>query len=200
LTRDGLVRLKGADTPALRTLFIRSGGGEVGVSMEFGGWVHSRGLEVVVVDFCASSCANYVFPAGQSKRVLPGGVVAWHGNAHQLSATDGLDEMIERMHLSQDAAADERAKKLAYLAAMRANEDAFFASIGVSECICRVGNERLGARDFYSMSAADMRRFGIDGIAAAPAREEDIADELRTSLQLSFVTIPEDLDVRRACR
>ena len=41
--------------------------------------IRALGMEVVVVGFCVSSCANYLFTAGATKIVLPGGIVGFHG-------------------------------------------------------------------------------------------------------------------------
>lgn len=195
LTAAGLDALIDADDGSARALFVRSSGGDVGVGIDFGEWVRDRKLDVVVVDFCVSSCANYVFPAGAQKKILPGGVVAWHGDAHQDDLEDRARAMLDRGYDFQDL---ERA--LALLADLRERETAFFASVGVSECICRFGNEELGARGAYFMSATDMRRFGIRNITEGPARETDVAAAIRDRGPLTFVSIPEDWRTRRTCR
>jgi hypothetical protein len=163
--------------------------------MEFGEWVHERGLDVVVVDYCLSSCANYVCPAGSRKTILPGGVVAWHGDAHQDALDDRADDLLDR---GVDFDGVERAH--AYLAEMQAKEAVFFARIGVSECVCRFGIDDLGAHGLNFMSVTDMRRFGIANVREGPERESDVAPEIRSWRALTFVTTPEDWRTRRACR
>ena len=71
LAASGLERLAQLYDPTVRTLRIRSGGGSIGVGMDFGEWVHEHRLDVVVVDYCSSSCANYVFTAGVKKTIEP---------------------------------------------------------------------------------------------------------------------------------
>jgi hypothetical protein len=190
VSAEGLRDLMELDDGSPTTLMIRSGGGDVAAGMIFGEWVDARALEVVVVDYCVSSCANYVFMAGKKKLVLPGGVVAWHGDAHQHSLGDALDKL----------GAAPRAKLHAELDRLRAKEDRFFARLGIAECVCRVGNERFGARGLYTMSGADMARFGVTNVVRAPASAAEVSEPSRRALDLAFVSIPSDFDPARGCR
>lgn len=86
LTPEGLSRLKAlTDQKKIKSLTIKSGGGEISIGIDFGDWVFDHQLDVIVEQGCFSSCANYVFPAGRKKTILPGAVVAWHGSALQNS-------------------------------------------------------------------------------------------------------------------
>ena len=191
LTADGLEQLKRADDPSVRTLAIRSPGGDVAVGIAFGEWVHGRGLDVVVVDFCISSCANYVFTAARTKRVVPGAFVAWHGNSHQLDM---------RAQIADAAASPEEAERaFGFMRELRTKEAAYFAKIGVSECLCRIGTERLESPGLFTMSPADMQRFGVDNVLAAPEGRDDVPTETLDRFTLSFVRVPELWDARAAC-
>jgi hypothetical protein len=186
LTPDGFERLKKADAPVVRTLLIRSGGGEIGNAMDVGTWVHERGLEVRVVEYCVSSCANYVFVAGKTKRILPGGTVAWHGNALQR----GMSEQIG----SSVADPLARAKTLEYLEQMKSKQARFYEVLGVNECICRVGTDAIGKGGLYSMSKTDMQRFGVTNVLEAPLKEQDIDESVRRGLDLRFVQVPPGIE------
>jgi hypothetical protein len=61
------------------TLSIRSLGGDTNPGMELGAWVHAHKLNVRVMEFCFSSCANYVFPAALKKTVSNFAMVGYHG-------------------------------------------------------------------------------------------------------------------------
>ena len=61
------------------TLSIRSPGGDINPGMELGAWVHAHKLNVRVMEFCFSSCANYVFPAAVKKIVSNFAMVGYHG-------------------------------------------------------------------------------------------------------------------------
>lgn len=60
-------------------LSIRSPGGEVNTGMELGAWIYERKMTVKVMEFCMSSCANYVFPAAAQKIVSNFAVIGYHG-------------------------------------------------------------------------------------------------------------------------
>lgn len=93
----------------------------------------------------------------------------------------------------------DRARAGTYLAAMRSKQAAFFERIGVNECICRIGNERLGAKGLYSMSKADMERFGVANILEAPTQPDEIAADVRRKLGLTFVTVPPGFERGTVC-
>ena len=50
-------------------LVISSMGGEIQAGIEFGKFVHAQKLNVIVKEYCHSSCANYVFAAGNKRYV-----------------------------------------------------------------------------------------------------------------------------------
>ena len=66
-----------------RRLVISSNGGEIGVGMDLGRWVKHNKLDVEVKGACASSCANYVFPAANTKYLRKDSILMWHGSAWQ---------------------------------------------------------------------------------------------------------------------
>jgi hypothetical protein len=187
LTPEGLAQLKAVDNGTAHTLLIRSGGGAVITGMEFGEWVHARQLDVVVVDRCASSCANYVFPAGKTKWILPGGVVAWHGSAMDADALPQVEQL----------PADERPRGREYVLAARAMQKIFFEQIAVNECITRIG-WKFGANGFFAMSVEDMQRFGVTNVVMGPKTDDDVKPQERSDLRLHFVHVPSSADLR-AC-
>jgi len=125
---------------AVKRLVITSSGGEVKAGIALGLWVFDRRLDVEVTDYCLSSCANYVFPAGQRKSIAPGAIVAWHGNYHHLQQT-GLwrDDIAPRMarHGEDAATAEVHVREL--VDRLVNLERDFFAHIGVNEFICWIG-------------------------------------------------------------
>lgn len=189
ITREGLVALQRLDNPRARTLLIRSGGGPVDVGLDFGEWIHDRGFNVVVNQECLSSCANYIFPAGDQKLILPGGLVAWHGNAHQLS----VPELISKQPTAEQPAA--RAQMLA----LRARENAFYSRIGVSECLDRIGIDVLEVRGFFTMSVRDMARFGLHKVKGAATKFDDVSEEVRENLKFWYIDVPSSMGAAPRC-
>jgi hypothetical protein len=122
------------EKPAI--LSIRSKGGVTAAGMELGRWVHAQGLTVKVMEYCFSSCANYVFPAAPRKVVSNFAVIGYHGGlsstSFQLDAEQ--EAMLKSMPENQRAAARskfEQAVRQA-LAPQAEEERAFFARIGYS--------------------------------------------------------------------
>ncbi|WP_168416686.1 hypothetical protein [Acinetobacter indicus] len=67
--------------PQVQTLKITSQGGEIGLGMDLGDQVYAHQLNVEVGQYCFSSCANYVFPAGKVKYLNWRSQLGWHGGA-----------------------------------------------------------------------------------------------------------------------
>ncbi|MEX2376207.1 MAG: hypothetical protein WD942_11605 [Dehalococcoidia bacterium] len=62
-------------------LFISSGGGSVEAALDLAEWVLLHEMQVEVGTVCFSSCANYVFLAGRTKRLARESMLGWHGSA-----------------------------------------------------------------------------------------------------------------------
>lgn len=65
-------------------LSIQSVGGSVLTGISLGSWVRANNLDVKVLEYCLSSCANYVFPAGGRKIVSNFALIGYHGGANSL--------------------------------------------------------------------------------------------------------------------
>ena len=182
-----------ADKPT--TLLIRSGGGEINTGMELGAWVHAHHLDVKVLEYCMSSCANYVFPAGARKTVSNFAVIGFHGGPS--SAEFHFDETTQAMF---DAMPKEQRDTMmagfkADMAKSAAREAGFFDKIGVRQDITKLGHEpryrSLMERDpntagwTYSLEQFD--RFGVREITVInPPWKPVSADK-----SVSFVALPD---------
>lgn len=200
LTENGLDALKSlAAGSEIKVLEIDSAGGEIVVGMDFGLWIHERGLDVEVNRACLSSCANYVFPAGRHKLIGPGAVVAWHGSARQAGLLEQMHASVESQISGRARSRTEREREIAQ--ARKANEryltDAihkqarFFHLIGVDEYVALVGNEVYGVRGFFYLSVEDMARFGIDRVSAPEdyARMDPRALARRAGFPVTYVKL-----------
>lgn len=138
-------------------LVISSTGGELSLGLEFGEWVYANQLDVEVERVCASSCANYVLPAGRIKYLNKDSALLWHGSAWQ------KDWEIEDEY---------RAEFSDYLTRVREKESRLLAKLGVDNVITVYGQLNFGFWDFirsvikggymgYDYSLEDMQRFGI---------------------------------------
>lgn len=129
-----------ADKPAV--LSIRSPGGEVNAGMDLGGWVRARKLNVRVMEFCLSSCANYVFPAGIEKIVSNFAMIGYHGGPGRLEKLT-LDEGAQKIY---DALSAEEQK--AFMADLEnitrqggQREAQYFQQLGVRADISSLGQD-----------------------------------------------------------
>ena len=84
---NGLISKRTADEFAaivashtVRRLVITSGGGHVAPALDMEELIFAKKIDVEVPFICLSSCANYIFPAGNQKYSSNIGLVGWHGN------------------------------------------------------------------------------------------------------------------------
>lgn len=152
--------------PAVTRLVITSGGGLVDAALDLAEAVHARHLDVEVPSRCLSSCANYVFPAGRHKLLARPGAVGWHGTmAHVLYLQASGQEHWSEVEIEQ-------ARQLAR------REQAFYERIGVDGFVAWFAKlPPYGVDEFYTLSPADMARFGIRDVTVREP-EAAIADPL----------------------
>lgn len=145
-------------------LLISSGGGDIRIGLELGNWIIEHELDVEVLDVCASSCANYVFPAGRTKYLRKDSVLLWHGSAWQQNW-----RMPEEVQEQFDD----------WLNSNRASETEFYAELEVDNLLTVYGqhdqpsvfrlvfhNRIMGTGPIHGFdySLEDMQRFGLSNI------------------------------------
>jgi hypothetical protein len=137
----------------VRTLKIRSGGGDVEVAIRIARWVHANGIDVVVDGNCFSSCANYIFPAGNVKYIVGDGILGWHGTIeHRLyQHAHGLRGVEKSILASFEKTA--------------AKERQFYADLGLNGYIAWFGKlAPYKAHNMYFLSKEDMEYFGLKSL------------------------------------
>lgn len=80
---------------AAKKIFVveTSGGGDGPAALAVGILLHKHNWDVEVVDLCASSCANFIFPAGKTKYLNDQSMLLFHGGPHQ----EGMLETVEKL-------------------------------------------------------------------------------------------------------
>lgn len=155
------------------TLAIRSKGGPTTEGMALGQWVHDHKLDIKVLEYCLSSCANYVFPAGAHKVVSNFAVIGLHGGLSSTSFSYGestkkmLDALPpkERQTLIDQMTASikgDAVKEQAYLKALGVRAD--YVTLGQEERYQKLYREDpkvLG----WTYSLEDFGRMGIHDIS-----------------------------------
>ena len=161
----------------VRWLQIDSDGGDVELGMALGELVRDYRLNVRVVgDGCHSSCANYVFPAGDIKLIGAGALVSWHGSAIQRD-------------LGTKASVDPELESL--IDDLRARQHAYFEGLGLDERITIVGQD-LDCNCAWTLSVTDMARFGLEGVEASAEYPAD-ALAARSDARVHWLSLPEDV-------
>lgn len=137
-------------------LNITSKGGDVMEGIRLGNWVFDNQFDVIVDKGCASSCANYVFPAGKTKYLYKDSALIWHGNSYQ----EDVNELVEQ---GAKFAVD-----------FRAAENKFYEKINVHPMLGEYGHKDFNAWTFlyhyfnetegYDYSLEDMEKFGLRNI------------------------------------
>jgi hypothetical protein len=89
-SRDCLVR-----SEAERKTFVvkASGGGNGPAALALGILIHKHNWDVEVVELCASSCANFIFPAGKTKYLNSHSMLLFHGGPHQENLLEMADKL-----------------------------------------------------------------------------------------------------------
>jgi len=157
------------DKPAV--LSIRSRGGTTGNGLALGRWVRDHKLDVKVMEYCMSSCANYVFPAGIHKLVSNFAVIGFHGGLSSKSFQ--FDAATQTMF---DALPPERRK--AMLAQIESTirddakqEQAYFGTLGVRADYVTLGQEERYQRHQRSDPNSVGWTYSLDGFARLGVRD-----------------------------
>lgn len=165
-----LFKLVEAADPFPTELVITSKGGDTMAGMELGRWVFRHGLDVVVTEHCLSSCANYVFPAGNMKTLETNAALAWHGGAMQKEWDEPCLSMADVLRQEGLGCADFEKLFTEQLEEFRREEELFFSEIGVDQRVTILGQEpeyrcsKNAAEGGWDYSIADMGRLGLKNI------------------------------------
>ena len=102
-------------------LNVTSSGGDITPSIAFAKWIFEHDLNIKVTDYCYSSCANYIFPAGNIKFLTKHAGLIFHGGAESADSTPDseyvespeITKQIESLPLDKQQAARDSIKKQA---------------------------------------------------------------------------------------
>jgi hypothetical protein len=155
-----------------RVLSIRSPGGSVDSGIELGTWVREHKLDLQVLEFCLSSCANYVFPAGARKFVSNFAVVGYHGgpSSGKISFDESVIKQLDALPPEQRAALLEQLP--GFLGGQSRKEVDYFKTLGVRADISTLGQQdkyqhlyKVDPRPLgWTYSLEDFARLGVRDI------------------------------------
>lgn len=156
-----------------KVLSIQSVGGNVLTGISLGRWVRANNLDVKVLEYCLSSCANYVFPAGGRKIVSNFALIGYHGGANSLYANlskasnKWLDEKPRSKEFRSMAEGmlkdvrEQAQQELAYLKTLGVDTD--LVSRGQEERY-RMLLKEVPEKSGWTYSLADFERMGVHDI------------------------------------
>ena len=169
---DEFIRLNDDKPVTLLTIF--SPGGILDAGIKLGRWVRQKNADVRVTFFCASACANYVFPAGRHKIIERDSVVMWHGGMQAWELTEVLDEYRKQVALAMRPDPDPYAKfaaaklrRYAMVADQRDLEAGYFREIGFDGALVLLGAQPVHYdTGWWTATVGVMEKYGIRDVAA----------------------------------
>ncbi|WON76148.1 hypothetical protein OK023_12985 [Serratia sp. UGAL515B_01] len=157
ISQSGYEEFKALLSDNIVTLVINSSGGDIVPGMAMGELVFEKKLNVQVQDYCLSSCANYIFPAGKTKYLAKGSQLGWHGGATQSFSDEIVPEKTE-----------DRQRFIELLTGLIQQENAFFKKIKVNQLVTTYGQaaeKHLEVLKAHKMNCAGWS-YTVDGLAA----------------------------------
>ena len=184
-------RTVAASDAVIKTVQIRSYGGEASLSIDMGEWIYSQGIDVVVEDYCFSSCANYIFTAGRNKVIKDDSIIGWHGSnltSEYIASDKGitLDEQLKQQFdasmedapINVESSANYQAllnQRKRYFLKQIDEERKFLEETGVNPELLTYGflsenHEAMHTADnhhysLWTFSIEDMRKFGVSNVS-----------------------------------
>ena len=184
-------RTVAASDAVIKTVQIRSYGGEASLSIEMAEWIYSQGIDVVVEDYCFSACANYIFTAGRNKVIKDGSIIGWHGSSltsEYIANDQGItldeqlkqefDTFMEDAPINVESAAHYQAllnQSKRYSLKQIDEERKVLEEIGVNPELMTYGflsenHEAMHTPDnhhysLWTFSIEDMRKFGVSNVS-----------------------------------
>jgi hypothetical protein len=191
--------------PKPRIFAVASRGGSVRAAIELALWILEREMQVEVLDYCLSSCANYILAAGATTRISEHAALAWHGGALQPIPYEAVIITDLNMNpLPPERAARirerDRAEREQYVAQLKATETAFFQRVGVSQQMTVLGQQeryhatRAAGETVWDFSLEDLRSLGLrrlEVIGAVPWNPPRVLPSGRKLFRISLRDHPE---------
>lgn len=168
-------RLRELFSARITEVIVTSGGGDVRDGLLMGMTLREHPVKVTVEGRCTSSCANYLFVAGQ-KREIRKGIVGFHGNVTAcFMGPKILSDLKEAIRASAPQASEEDIAKWASANMARTEEESKWEKMlnnaaGVSQklfdrsCTLDKGMGDGKTYNFLLPKPETFKRFGFEGI------------------------------------
>ena len=180
-TADAFLRVVASEPNRVKWLIVDSIGGDVEPAIEMANAMHQHGISIYVEGLCASSCANYLFPAARWKVLGPDAIVGWHGSPAS-----------ERVEGIENLSAEERAGFDALRRRLIRAERQLFSRIRVDRSLLCVGDKTIAKENAlgWTMPVRSMSMFGLDSVISL-GQGRPIATQLRGRKEPIVVIAPQ---------
>lgn len=183
ITKDDVTSFQRIYRSTDTTLILNSSGGLNGPALRIAETlIKNKKLETVVRGLCASSCADYLFLAG-STRKIDHGVVGYHGSLRAYLESEKFRDDVSKIDPKIVA------HRLPQLRQTAKEEDAFFAAAGVPLDIfnrTQIEND-AGLYDIYVPGPNAFAKYGIRNVVGS----QDL-DLMRSLQQENFKILYDD--------
>ncbi|MEB0140683.1 MULTISPECIES: hypothetical protein [unclassified Undibacterium] len=185
---EQLSRIYQQSTPKPEWLSIKSRGGEIDDGIALGNWIADHKLHLQVLEYCLSSCANYVFPAANKKQISHFAIIGFHGGA-----ASNYSAQLEQLSATVPDWPQQRPKWEAQMDQKRQRERAFYYRIHVDARLPIMGQaarfatrRHEGKHKGWVYSLAAYQKLGVHDV-------EFIKPNCRSQPDLGFFEIDADM-------
>ena len=181
-------QLRAAGSNPIRSLVIRSGGGEGNAGIGFGEIVRDWKLAVTVDHRCMSSCANYVALAARELYVPDGAALGFHGGVEKTWGEDGQYLEAQKAMLRSIGIEDRFFPSLVEADKKTlARQQALFDSVGVSSAILADTGRGSGTtlKDLWMFTQEALERcYNVKNIKRYPVLSGDTVPNGKSFLKI----------------
>ena len=207
---DAITRIA-PGTPAPKTLYIDSPGGDLEAALKLANFVREYDVRVVVAGRCFSACAHYVFSAARRKEGMPGSLVGIHNKRFHYREKDRILSLNANVDTDKARIMATPEIRQGYREALRLEHD-FFAKNGISTRYHDIYTAFDTARgklvpaaparcrniDLWILTRPQLESMGVKGIGsfwapASAAEARSSAAKLGLREELVFFGSPEQL-------
>ena len=144
---------------------INSDGGSLNLGMDLGDFIYNHKLNVKIPDYCFSSCANYVFPSGNIKKISSHTLIGYHGGAYSFTVDMFLESKKQELGRSLTAQEEDKyTKKYSDILKKNKNrQDSFYSKRKINKKLASLGADAF-PDIHYNMVYYPLKDFSTLGV------------------------------------
>lgn len=170
-----LQKFKEVFNSGIKKIIVDSGGGDAEVGLQIGQIIASGNVDVEVQGICVSSCANYIFTAG-NRKILNNGIVGFHGNMTAMIQSISKENLLAQMKSSGLSEQDANKIYDHYVNDVLPKEKHFYESLGVSQALfdrTQRTDKGMGSGTYSALlpKPATFEKYGIYNVMGEQSQE-----------------------------